>query len=77
MKDYLEYMGIVEKTGSPREIIKSAFQAELIEDGEGWIEMMLARNTLSHLYNEEESRKIFNKIKEKYITMLEKLIEKI
>lgn len=77
MKDYLEYMGIVEKTGSPREIIKSAFKAELIEDGEGWIEMMLARNTLSHLYSEEESRKIYNQIKEKYITMLEELVQKI
>lgn len=77
MKDYLEYMGIVEKIGSPREIIKSAFKAELIENGEGWIEMMLARNTLSHLYSEEESRKIYNQIKEKYITMLEELVRKI
>lgn len=77
MKDYLEYMGIIEKIGSPREIIKSAFKAELIEDGEGWIELMLARNTLSHLYSEEESRKIYDKIKEKYITMLKELTEKI
>lgn len=76
MKDYLEHMGIIEKTGSPREVIKNAFQANLIEDGEEWIEMMLSRNALSHLYNENESRKIYNKIKEKYVIMLENLTKK-
>lgn len=77
MKDYLEYMGVIEKTGSPREVIKSAFQYNLIEDGEQWIEMMLSRNTLSHIYDESESRNIYNKIKESYIKILLKLIEKI
>ena len=77
MKDYLEYMGILEKTGSPREVIQSAFQSNLIENGEEWIEMMLSRNTLSHLYDEEESREIYNKIREKYVVMLENLVKKI
>lgn len=77
MKDYLEYMGILEKTGSPREVIQSAFQSNLIENGEEWIEMMLSRNTLSHLYDEEESRKIYNKIREKYVVMLKNLVKKI
>ena len=37
---------------------------------------MLSRNALSHLYNERESRKIYNEIKEKYIVEFEKLEEK-
>ena len=57
MKDYLEYSGIIEGIGSPREIIKTAFANGIIEDGEKWINMMLARNSLSHLYDEEKSRK--------------------
>ena len=77
MKDYLEYMGVVDKTGSPRETIKNAFQHNIIQDGEEWIEMMLARNTLSHIYDEEESRKIYSKIKDKYARLLEDLIERI
>ena len=77
MKDYLEYMGVIEKTGSPREVIKNAFQYKLIDDGEGWLEMMISRNTLSHLYDEEESREIYNKIIEKYANMLSTLLEKI
>ena len=44
MKDYLEYSGIIEETGSPREIIKTAFANGIIDDGENWLKMMLARN---------------------------------
>ena len=67
MKDFLEYNGISENIGSPREILRRAFESHLIEDGEEWIDMMLARNSLSHLYDEETSRKIYKEIKEKYI----------
>ena len=38
--------------------------------------MMLSRNSLSHLYDEETSRKIYNDIKNKYIQAFEKLEEK-
>ena len=77
MKDVLEYLGITTKLGSLREIIQIAFKQGLIEDGEIWIEIMLARNTLSHIYDEESSRKIYKAIKEKYILQFEKLKEKL
>ena len=77
IKDYMEYMGIVNKIGSPRENIQLAYKQGIIEDGEIWIDIMLSRNALSHLYNERESRKIYNEIKEKYIVEFEKLEEKI
>lgn len=73
IKDYLEYMGIVNKVGSPRENIQLAYQQGIINDGELWIEMMLSRNSLSHLYDEETSRKIYNDIKNKYIQAFENL----
>lgn len=76
MKDYLEYQGISEKIGSPREIIKQSFSIGLIDNGEIWLKMMLARNTLSHLYDEETSREIYDDIKEIYISEIEKLIQK-
>lgn len=76
MKDYLEYMGITEKTGSPRETIQSGFKQGIIQDGEAWINMMLARNSLAHIYDEEESRKVYKKIKEEYIYLLKNMKEK-
>ena len=75
MKDLMEYNGIIESTESPREVLKNAFQNGIIEDGETWINMMLARNSLSHLYDEEASRKIYKDVKEKYIVLIEKLNE--
>ena len=76
IKDYLEYMGITNKTGSPRENIQAAFKQGIIDDGEIWIEIMLSRNELSHLYNEKTSRKIYENIKNKYIKEFEKLEER-
>lgn len=76
IKDYLEYMGITQKTGSPRENIGQAFKQGIIEDGEMWIQIMLSRNELSHLYDEEASRRIYNDIKNKYIIEFKKLEEK-
>lgn len=76
LKDYLEYMGFTEKTGSPREVIQSGFKQGIIEDGEAWIKMMLARNSLAHLYDEEESRKVYKNIKEEYIILLQNIKEK-
>lgn len=77
MKDVLEYLGIVDSIGSPREIIKIAFKQDLIDDGEMWIEIMLARNSLSHMYDENNSRKIYKDIKERYIQEFKKLKEKL
>ena len=77
LKDYLEYLGIAINTGSPREVIKESFAHGLISDGEVWIKMMLARNSLSHLYDEETSRQVYDEIKNEYIYQIEKLVEKL
>ena len=77
MKDCLENQGIVGKIESPREILKEAFSAGLIENGEVWMDMMLSRNELSHLYDEETSREIYDDIKEKYILEINKLVQKL
>ena len=77
MKDCLEYMGIVNKTGSPRENIQAAFKQGLIDDGETWINIMLDRNSLSHIYDEEISREIYDRIKNKYVIEFEKLKNKL
>lgn len=77
MKDVLEYQGIITKLGSPREIIQIAFKQNLINDGEIWIEIMLSRNSLAHIYDEITSRKIYNDIKEKYIKQFNSLREKL
>ncbi len=51
MNDYLEEQGLNELK-YPREVIKTAFQSELIEDGHIWLKALTDRNLTSHTYNE-------------------------
>ncbi len=73
MKDYLEYNGFVDGLSSPRNIIQLAFQNKIIKNGDIWIQMMLDKNLLSHLYDEEKSREIYNNIKNNYLAEFEQL----
>lgn len=77
IKSYLEYMGVAETTGSPRETIQNGFKQGIIENGEEWINMMLSRNSLSHIYDEKTSREIYNKIKNNYINLFTRLRERL
>ncbi|QKE76016.1 nucleotidyltransferase (plasmid) [Arthrobacter citreus] len=76
MKMFLEYTGITE-IKSPRTTIKEAFTYGLIEDGEQWIDMMVDRNKTSHLYDEEEAKLIYEKVKSKYSHLLSNLCDKV
>ena len=77
VKDYLEYLGMTEKIGRPREIIQLGFKQGIISDGEAWVSMMLSRNALSHLYDEKTSREIYEKIKNDYVKLFGDLKEKL
>lgn len=51
MKDYFVYQGNPSITGS-RDAVREAFAQGLVEDGEGWMEMIKSRNQSSHTYNQ-------------------------
>lgn len=57
MKDYFEYQGNTSITGS-RDATREAFRRNLIDDGEGWMEMLQSRNKTSHTYNQEVADEI-------------------
>jgi len=52
LKDYLEAQDV--PASFPREVIKTAFQYELIEDGEAWMDMLEKRNLMAHTYDREK-----------------------
>lgn len=76
MKIFLEYTGI-EEMRSPRATIREAYTYGLIRDGDEWIDMMVDRNKTSHIYDEEEAKLIYVKIKTDYVVLLQKLIVNI
>jgi nucleotidyltransferase substrate binding protein (TIGR01987 family) len=61
MKDYLEEQGITGIIGS-KGAVRHAFNKELIEDGQVWMDMIEGRNISSHSYDEEIVEKLLKKI---------------
>jgi len=76
MKDYLEKQGITGIIGS-KNAIRHAFNNGIINDGEGWMDMLNDRNLASHTYDEKTSDDIFNAIKNIYYNLMNKLAEKM
>lgn len=78
MKDRLEFAGYAEnKIGSPKGIIKLAYQAGMIDDEQLWLEALQARNNVAHSYNEQIALGIISDSKEKFIEMFEALQNEI
>lgn len=75
IKDYLEYNGT--KTDTPRSAIKEAFSANLISQGQQWIDMMEARNKTSHTYKEEFAKQTAQEILNIYAQLLLDLEQKL
>lgn len=66
----LNYNGVQVET--PKQALKEAFKAKMIEDGDGWIDMLEDRNKTSHIYDEKAALGIYNKIRNNHFYLLEK-----
>ncbi|MFD2615936.1 nucleotidyltransferase substrate binding protein [Terrilactibacillus laevilacticus] len=75
LKDYLEAEGYVAR--SPREAIKQAFQAEIIEDGHLWMEALSKRNLTIHTYDQELAEKLVKEIQKQFLPILRNLYDKL
>ena len=68
LKDFFEYQGNTSITGS-RDAIREAFNKGLIQNGEGWMDMIRSRNKSSHTYNQEVADEIVSHIRETYFPL--------
>lgn len=75
MKDYLEEDGLVVNPATPRNVIKEAFAAKLLDDGQVWIDMMLHRNLLSHTYDIKVFEEVLQAVAQRYLPALDRLHE--
>lgn len=70
MKEILTIHGVAEsQTGSPRQILKSAYQAGMITDEELWLDALVSRNNVTHAYNRDIAKDIVEKTKKQYYQM--------
>lgn len=75
MKDYLEDNGVVISPVTPRNVIKEAFAAGIIKEGQIWVDMMLHRNLLSHTYDFSNFKKVLEAVDNFYLSTLGDLHE--
>jgi nucleotidyltransferase substrate binding protein (TIGR01987 family) len=65
MKDFFVHQGRSDIAGS-RDASRAAFAVQLIEDGEGWMEMIASRNQSSHTYNRATADTLAQRIVGRY-----------
>lgn len=70
MRDYFAYQGNTDITGS-RDAVREAFSKGLLNDGEGWMEMLQSRNLTSHTYNQAVADEIAARIIGSYFMLFE------
>ncbi|MBC7913258.1 MAG: nucleotidyltransferase substrate binding protein [Pyrinomonadaceae bacterium] len=75
LKDFLNDKGAKNIFG-PTDAIREGFKADLIFDGEGWMEMHKDRNRSSHSYNEEIADQIVEAIRFRYYDLFLELEDK-
>ncbi len=61
LKKILAYEKLTSTT--PREVISQSFQFKLIDDEVIWLKMLEDRNNTSHVYKQEDAKRIFEHIK--------------
>lgn len=75
LKDYLEYENVVFEQITPRTVIRRAFEAGIIEQGETWQKALDARNRMSHTYNFETFERVIAEIRAAYLVVFSDLYE--
>jgi nucleotidyltransferase substrate binding protein (TIGR01987 family) len=73
LKDYLEFEGVVIEPATPRRVIKEAFAARILDDGQVWIDMLDHRNVLSHTYDEKAFGDAIQALADRYLPAIERL----
>jgi len=76
IRDYFVDQGNTSITGS-KDATREAFKAELILDGDAWMEMIKSRNQTSHTYNKSTADQIVDSILSSYFSLFTALEVKL
>jgi nucleotidyltransferase substrate binding protein (TIGR01987 family) len=69
----LEFSGLVVEPKTPRNVVKIAFSAQILADGQVWIDMLDHRNLLSHTYDESAFGEVVAALADRYLPAIERL----
>ncbi|MBQ7925783.1 MAG: nucleotidyltransferase substrate binding protein [Lachnospiraceae bacterium] len=78
MKEILQLNGVAEgETGSPRQILKTAYQLGMIKDEQVWLNALVTRNNVAHAYNQAVALDIIAQTKDIFYQMFCELQEEL
>ena len=75
LKEYMEDQGAAGEFQFPKGVLKAAYAAELISDGDVWLDMLASRNITSHIYDDAQAAQVLEAIKDRYFDQLNALKE--
>jgi nucleotidyltransferase substrate binding protein (TIGR01987 family) len=73
LKDYLEHEGLALDRITPTSVIRAAFEAKVITNGEQWMKALDARNKMSHVYNIKKFEETIQAIRDSYLSLFDDL----
>ena len=74
LKDYLQAQGQTVQPITPKAVVKAAYAAEIIGDGQLWVDLLDLRNLLSHTYSESTLEPAILAIDRRFMPAFEELL---
>ena len=76
LKDFLESRGVRDLYGS-HDVIRAAFQRQLLDDGQEWMRMIESRNLTRHTYDESVAQQVLAAIRHHHIRQFDALAQRM
>lgn len=77
MADFLRFAGHAVDFNAPKPVIRAAFEAQIIADGQSWIDATDLRNRLSHMSDEERALRALDQIADVFLPLMVSLEERL
>lgn len=62
---------------SPKAAMRQAYACGMIDDEQGWLNLLQARNLTSHMYSEVQAQEIYEQIETVFMPLFENLLSKL
>ncbi len=70
MKEYMEDQGSTAPLQFPKQVMKEAYAAGIINDETVWLDMLDSRNTTSHIYDDAQAAAVVAGVQTRYLSAL-------
>lgn len=72
LKEYMEAQGVADLK-FPKQVLREAYTAGLIDNDKIWLAMLSARNSTSHIYDEDAAERIVNQVSNDFLPLFRAL----